>query len=55
METGLDGVVVTNVRLPGDVCVLWGGDQLLSYDEDVLTGYVASGVVRLGYGVFREA
>lgn len=32
----IKGVVVENVKLPGDICVLWEGDHLVSYDEEWL-------------------
>ncbi len=30
---GVTGTVVENVKLPGDICVVWEGHPLISYDE----------------------
>lgn len=33
----VNGTVVENVKLPGDICVLWEGyDAVISYDTDWL-------------------
>ncbi len=34
---GVEGTVVTNVKFPGDICVVWDGyTRVFSYDEDFL-------------------
>jgi len=35
-ESGIKGVVVTNFKLPGDVCVEWENGLVTSYDADFL-------------------
>lgn len=33
---GIYGTIVTNTKLPGDICVNWDNGQFSSYDEEFL-------------------
>lgn len=33
---GVTGVVVTNTKLPGDICINWDNGQFSSYDQEYI-------------------
>ncbi len=39
-EMNIFGVVVKNVKLPGDICVRWDNGQLISYDEETAIAFL---------------
>lgn len=40
IPTGINGIIVRNYKLPGDICIVWGNGQASSYDEEFLDKYV---------------
>lgn len=36
----ITGVVIPNVKLPGDICVQWENGQMISYDQETAEAFL---------------
>lgn len=45
----VEGIVIPNFKLPGDICVEWESGQKISYDEEFLDSIVVERRIPAGY------